>query len=310
MVMRFPVAYIVLVATALILPSGFARGSRTAQQPSPQEQSLGEKARKLKAQQASQSKPVKVFTNDNIPSGSGGITVIGAALTAPGAPSRAAEEGSEHGERYYRKAMGELQAKLDLHQRQLAVLQQQLNINQLQYYPDPNKTLQQEYSRSDIDKLHADIEAKQQEIKADEQAISDLTAQLRREGGEPGWLRLPPTGQAGLEKQESKEREETAKGKPGTREYWQSRFKSARARLAKAQEAQQLAEDELNLLQVRQAREVLNTDTAGELVQKVAAKQVEVDSARIATQEATQAIEELKREFASSGAPEEWSSEQ
>jgi len=80
--------------------------------------------------------------------------------------------------------------------------------------------------------------------------------------------------------------------------------------VAKAQEKQQLAEDELNLLQVQQAREVLNTNVAAELGPKITAKQTEVESARAATHEAELALEALQREFASSGAPEEWSEEQ
>src|SRR5271167_4358087 len=170
MVNHFSVVRCVGVAVLLMLTRGFVRGSEPSQQPSTQEPSLAEKARQLKAQQAQQSKPVRVFTNDDIPTGSGGISVIGLS------PSSATAEGSaaEHNEHYYRKTMSELQAKLELDQRQLAVLQQQLNINQLQYYPDPNKTLHQEYSRSDINKLREEIEAKQQEIKSDEDAISDL----------------------------------------------------------------------------------------------------------------------------------------
>ncbi len=311
MVIRLAVVCFAILSTFQIPHSGLGWGSQAARQPASEGQSLGEKARELKAQQTPPSKPAKVFTNENLPAGSGGISIIGPGPAAA-EPSGAEQEGSpaEHGEQYFRKTMGELQARLELHQRQLTVLKQQLDINQLQYYPDPNTTLHQEYSRSDINKLQAEVEAKQEEIKADEQAISDLTTQLRREGGDPGWLRLPPTRPTGLEKQESRQAEETPKGKPGTKEYWQSRFKSARAKLAKAQEIQQLAEDELNLLQTQQAREVLNTDAAPELAQKVAAKQSEVDSARAATQKATQALEDLKHEFASSGAPEEWSSEQ
>ena len=47
----------------------------------------------------------------------------------------------------------------------------------------------QQYSRDDIDKLTADIDAKKQQIADDEKAIDDLHDQLRHEGGDPGWLR-------------------------------------------------------------------------------------------------------------------------
>ena len=299
-----PVRYI-LPAVLLILTRGLVQASEPSQQPSTQEPSLGEKARQLKAQQAQQSKPAKVFTNDDIPAGSGGISVIG-----PGASSATPQaSAAEHSEHYYRKTMGDLQAKLELDQRQLAVLQQQLSLNQLQYYPDPLKTLHQEYSRSDIHKLQEEIDAKQQDIKSDEDAISDLRTQLQREGGDPGWLRLAPGKQNSLANLES-EVGESPKGKPGTKEYWESRFKFARAKLARAREIQELTEDELSLLQIQQAREALKSDVAAELAQKIPAKQTEVDAARAATDKATQELENLQQEFAASGAPEEWSAEQ
>jgi hypothetical protein len=295
----------VLPAVLLILTRGLVQASEPSQQPPTQEPSLGEKARELKAQQAQQSKPAKVYTNDDLHGGSGVISVIGvgASTTTP--------EGSaaKHNEHYYRKTMGDLQAKLELDQRQLAVLQQQLSLNQLQYYPDPLKTLHQEYSRSDIQKLQEEIDAKQQDIKSDEDAISDLQTQLQREGGDPGWLRLAPGGQTSLASLES-EVGESPKGKPDTKEYWESRFKFARAKLARAREIQQLTEDELSLLQIQQAREALNSDVAAELAQKIPDKQTEVDAARAATDKATRELEDLQQEFAASGAPEEWSAEQ
>jgi hypothetical protein len=69
------------------------------------------------------------------------------------------------------------------------VLQQKLSQNDMQYYPDPNKALQQQYSREDIKKLTTDIDAKKDQVAGDEKAIEDLHAQLRQEGGDPGWLR-------------------------------------------------------------------------------------------------------------------------
>jgi hypothetical protein len=85
--------------------------------------------------------------------------------------------------------MSELQANLDLHKRELSVLQQKLNLNQMQYYNDPQKALEQQYSRDDINKRTAAVDAKKQQIADDEKAIEDLRDQLRRESGDPSWLR-------------------------------------------------------------------------------------------------------------------------
>lgn len=85
--------------------------------------------------------------------------------------------------------MSSLKAKLETHQRELGVLQQKLGQNKMQYYNDPNKSLQQQYSRQDIDKLKSEIDAKQLDVDADNKAIDDLHDKLRHEGGDPGWLR-------------------------------------------------------------------------------------------------------------------------
>jgi len=99
---------------------------------------------------------------------------------------------------------------------------------------------------------------------------------------------------------------ETPEDKMKTKEYWQRKFKAARARLADAQERQQLAEDELNLLQIQEVRE-LNDTRKAELTEKVKAKQEEVAQALAVTEEAQKALDDLQSEFDSSGAPAEWS---
>ncbi|MGD0227405.1 MAG: hypothetical protein ABSF71_34225 [Terriglobia bacterium] len=167
--------------------------SSFAQQPSnSSDNSLGDIARHLKAQKAKELKPAKVFTNDNLPSTSDDVTKLQANPPAKG-PDESAAKGSEapeaHDAPYYRSHLSKLQDQLATDKRELDVLQQKLSQNQVQYYPDPNKELQQEYSREDINKLTADVDAKKQQIADDQRAIDDLHDQLRREGGDPGWLR-------------------------------------------------------------------------------------------------------------------------
>ena len=111
-------------------------------------------------------------------------------------------------------------------------------------------------------------------------------------------IEAPETGQAANEPEKPESRK-------GTKEYWQSRFKSARAQLADAQERQQLAEDELNLLQIQDAREP-NPSVKPELADKIKAKEQEVSGTRAATEEAQKTLEELENEFNASGAPDEW----
>jgi hypothetical protein len=122
----------------------------------------------------------------------------------------------------------------------------------------------------------------------------------------------PDSSRAATETSKAPERGQAAnepekpENKKGTKEYWQSRFKSARARLADAEERQQLAEDELNLLQIQDAREIDPTAKA-ELADKIKAKENEVSGSRAATAEAQKTLLDLENEFKASGAPDEWS---
>jgi type IV secretory pathway VirB10-like protein len=94
--------------------------------------------------------------------------------------------------------------------------------------------------------------------------------------------------------------------KQKTRDYWQGRFKAAKQRIADAEELQRLAEDELSLLQIQQARE-LSPDAKSDLDAQVKAKSAEVESKRAQTAKAQKALEDLEKDFKESGAPEDWS---
>lgn len=298
-----------IFSALFVLFASFPLALSQSQGQPPQEPSLGELARKVRAKRAKEgTKPVKVYTNENIPAGPGGISVVGGSGAAanggePATGQYVSGATEKRGEEYYRRTMSKLKARLDTDQRELAVLQQKLNLNEVQYYPDPQKTLLQQYSRSDINKLRGEVEQKQQAIAADEKAISDLENQLRREGGEPGWLRFGREAEAQTKSEGPLE--QRPGGQRGTREYWQRRFRSARETLARAQEDQRLVEDELNLLQIQQARE-LNTDAAAEFEARIAAKKAEVQVQTAATAKAQEALDNLENEFAASGAPEEW----
>jgi len=199
----------VLVAAAAMLAFSGAGRLLAQVQEAP---SLGELARQLKAQRAKEAtKPAKEFTNDNLPGrpAATGLTMAAGMSAEPQAAkseetegSKAAEAtkqpaggetaGAEHDEKYYREEMGKLQARLETHRRQLSVLEQKLSQGRMEYYADPQKTLEQESTPafySDTNKLRDEIAKKKQDIADDERAIEDLRDQLRREGSPPGWLR-------------------------------------------------------------------------------------------------------------------------
>ncbi len=195
----------IALLTALLVGSvvagvGFATPQQGSTTPS-----LGELARQQKAQrEKAASKPVKEYTNDNIPK-SGGLMMASSSepaagsnggegeTSAAGSPGRAKSKSGVHDEKYYHDTMAELQAQKEMHQRELTVLEQKLSQNQMQYYPDPNKTLNQESNpalyRSDITKKQTEIEKKKKQLEEDGKAIADLQQQCQREGCPPGWLR-------------------------------------------------------------------------------------------------------------------------
>ncbi len=192
-----------ITLTLVLACSGLALGQSQAS--SNQSPSLGDLAKQLKAQRAKEAAKPKVFTNDNLParppeeklsvaagmSTTSGAGEKGGAKSEPTPGSKAAEEDT-HSEKYYRTRAGEIRAQMELHQRELNVLEQKLSQGQVQFYSDPNKTLQQSSTpdvNSDVNKLRDSIAKKKQDIADDQKGMDDLRDRLRQDGGNPGWIR-------------------------------------------------------------------------------------------------------------------------
>ena len=167
--------------------SSSSTGNTTA---APQD-SLAAAARRAKEQKAAQTKPAKVFTNDNLPT-TGVISTVGSTSSSSaggdnGAATTAPATGQ--GEKYWRDKFAELNKKLQQDQAELDVDQREMGVTNVQYYSDPVKGMQQGFTRDDINKKTAEIEAKKKAVAADQQAISDAEDDLRKSGGDPGWAR-------------------------------------------------------------------------------------------------------------------------
>jgi chromosome segregation ATPase len=170
--------------------------AQASSQASPtQQDSLADAARRAREQKKETPKQVKVFTNDNIPK-QGGISAVGeepgaASETPDGTSADAAksDKAATSDEKKWRERFDKLHHKLEQDQTDLDVMQRELGLLDLQYYNDPVKGMQQGLTRSDINEKTAKIAAKQKEIDADKQAISDAEDDLRQAGGDPGWAR-------------------------------------------------------------------------------------------------------------------------
>src|SRR6202041_3188628 len=143
------------------------------------------KARDAKKDQ-SQAGTARVFDNDSIPK-QGGVSSVGAAPPAGSATP------AENGEKAWRDRFAKLRTKLQQDEDALSIMQRELGVLDVQYYNDPNKALQQNLTRSDINAKTAKIDAGKQAVEADKQAISDAEDELRKSGGDIGWSRWNQT---------------------------------------------------------------------------------------------------------------------
>jgi chromosome segregation ATPase len=185
--------------TALLVFLGSVAYMTPAQQDASQPSGVdpvAEAARKTRAEQKAESKPKKVFTNDDIPSAPASTATPAQnndqSAAKPGATASGKKGDSKpqvKDETYWRARFKEIHDKISQTQQELDVLQRELNKDSVQYYSDPQKALMQQYDRSDINEKNAKIDAKKKELDALNQKLSDTEDELRQSGGDPGWAR-------------------------------------------------------------------------------------------------------------------------
>jgi len=185
------------MATLLAL-AGFAGFATQAQQsPDPQSSDpVADAARKARAEKQAAAKPKKVYTDDdfvskkNTPATPAAKTGDDqASATDATAATDAAALNDPKSEAYWRKRFRTVRDKLDNSEKELDVLQRELNKDQVQYYSDPQKALMQQYDRKDINDKTAKVDAKKKEIEDLKKQLSDMEDELRKAGGDPGWAR-------------------------------------------------------------------------------------------------------------------------
>jgi hypothetical protein len=194
----FAFTSLVLATIALTALPSAARGQ---QQDSSQQSSgdaVADAARKAREQKNKDSaKPKKVYTDEDVNhSTSTGASATGDAnaaaakgTAAKGSDAKVGDDAKpeESAESKWRKQFKAAYTNLDRAQKELDVLQREDNKAQLQYYPDPQKALAEQYTRKDINEKDAKIAAKKKEVDQIKQQISDMEEALRKSGGDPGW---------------------------------------------------------------------------------------------------------------------------
>ncbi len=171
----------------------FAALPALAQQDQPADP-VADAARKARAQQKNAPPPKKVYTNDDIPSApqpapESAAKPAGDTSQATDTSAGAADDKDKNPEAYWRKRFQKAHEDLAKAEKELDVLQRELDKNQVQYYSDPQKALMQQNNRSDINDNQNKIDAKKKEVDSLNQQLSDMEDELRKAGGNPGWAR-------------------------------------------------------------------------------------------------------------------------
>jgi hypothetical protein len=165
---------------------------------------VADAARKAREEKKTAPKPKKVFTDDdvapkaaaNVPGSSDGAPASdksgdGAAQAkTPGSKAGASEKNEDpNSEAAWRKRFAAQRKKIADAEEALSVLQREAEKADLQYYSDPQKAMQEQYTRADINEKNEKIAARKKEIADLKQQLSDMEDQLRAAGGDPGWAR-------------------------------------------------------------------------------------------------------------------------
>jgi hypothetical protein len=170
-----------------------------------QQDTLADAARKAREEKKSQAKSAKVVTNDDLTptSQTAPKTTPPETGTSTQTPADAAgQTGEQAGEQadqkpaapakdeaYWRQRFGAARANLARAEKELDILQREWAKGLTQYYNDPQKAMQQQNNRKDLEEHAAAIEAKKKDVDQLKQAITDLETELRQSGGDPGWAR-------------------------------------------------------------------------------------------------------------------------
>src|SRR5713226_2259764 len=95
----------------------------------------------------------------------------------------------EKNEAYWRKQFAAIDYKITTAQTELDILQRELNLGSVQYYPNPNTAMKESLTRKDINEHRKAIEEKKKEIAELKKQRDDLEDSLRHAGEPPGWAR-------------------------------------------------------------------------------------------------------------------------
>ena len=191
----------IIVFIAGVVTSG--RSILAQQDQSQTGDAVADAARKAREQKKNAPKPKKVLTDDDIAPKTAGTAQPAATpadtttLETPPAAVKpelalaqdAAQKEDPNSEKAWRKRFAVQRKKIADAEQELEVLQRESEKAGVQYYSDPQKAMNEQFTRKEINEKNEKIAAKQKEIAALRQQLSDMEDEVRRSGGDPGWAR-------------------------------------------------------------------------------------------------------------------------
>jgi hypothetical protein len=185
----------IISSFALIYIPALARPQNNSQQSSGDP--IADAARRSREAKQNAPKSRKVYTDDDIsrpkPAPAATPAASGTAQTPAGtdvpANTASTADQDKQNEAAWRRRFKDQRDRIARAEKELDILQRESQKKEIQYYPDPQKAMNEQYTRKDINETLAKIEAKRQEIATLKQGLSDLEDELRKFGGNPGWAR-------------------------------------------------------------------------------------------------------------------------
>jgi chromosome segregation ATPase len=197
-------AMLVAIGLCVMALGSYAQDQSSSQQTGDPVADAARKAREEKQKKDAQ-KPKKVYTDDDIKpatpdkpevqnaSAGGGTTSGAQGGTETGATGSQKADGEEkedpNSEKAWRRRFSEQHRRIADAEKELDVLQRELQKSSVAYYADPTKAMNEQNNRAEINDKNAKIEAKKKELAQLRQQLDDMEADLRKSGGDPGWAR-------------------------------------------------------------------------------------------------------------------------
>ena len=200
--------FAVVPAMCLVVLSAAAQPQGSSQQQTGDP--VADAARKAREAKKDAPKPKRVITDDDLKTSgprsdvapaSAPVNATGATTTTAGQAAggsakagNAAKTGEEpkedpNSEKAWRARFKDAHDKIAKAEKELDILNRELEKAQVEYYPDPQKAMTQQNTRADVKEKQTKIDAKKKELDQLRQALSDLEDDLRKSGGNPGWAR-------------------------------------------------------------------------------------------------------------------------